>query len=81
MVEAGEAGGEVKHGATIEVTDLGKQTTQTFKIVSQHDAKPKEGLISATSPVAQALMGHELGDEVEIEIPAGVRRLRIDKIA
>lgn len=81
VVEAGAAGGEVKHGATVEVTDLGKQTTQTFKIVSQHDAKPKEGLISATSPVALALIGHQLGDEIEIEIPAGVRRLRIDKIA
>lgn len=80
VVQAGEADGEVQHGATIEVTDLGKDTTQTFKIVSQHDAKPKEGLISATSPVAQALIGHRLGDVVEIEIPAGVRRLRIDKI-
>jgi transcription elongation factor GreA len=82
VVEAGgDAGGQVSHGATIEVTDLGKETTQTFKIVSQHDAKPKEGLISATSPVAQALIGHGLGDVVEIQIPAGVRRLRIDKIA
>ncbi len=83
VVEAGGAGGadQVQHGATVEVTDLGKQTSQTFKIVSQHDAKPKEGLISATSPVAQALIGHQLGDIVEIQIPAGVRRLRIEKIA
>jgi transcription elongation factor GreA len=81
VVQTSESGGQVSHGATVEVTDLGKESTQTFKIVSQHDAKPKEGLISSTSPVAQALIGHQLGDVVEIQIPAGVRRLRIDKIA
>jgi transcription elongation factor GreA len=70
----------VQHGATVEVTDLGKETTQTFKIVSPNDASPKDGLISASSPVAQALLGHSVGDDVEISIPAGVRRLRIDAI-
>jgi len=72
---------QVQHGATVEVTDLGKDSTQTFKIVSPNDASPKQGLISATSPVAQALIGHRAGEEVEIPIPAGVRRLRIDAIS
>jgi transcription elongation factor GreA len=72
---------QVQHGATIEVTDLGKSETQTFKIVSPNDASPKQGLISATSPVAQALIGKSVGDEIEISIPAGVRRLRVDSIS
>ena len=72
---------QVQHGSTVEVTDLGTQAAQRFKIVSPHDADPKQGLLSASSPVAQALIGHELGDEVEIEIPAGIRRLRVDSIA
>jgi transcription elongation factor GreA len=78
-----ETGGvdEVRHGSTVEVTDLATQAVQRFKIVAPNDADPKEGLLSASSPVAQALIGHELGDEVEIEIPAGIRRLRIDSIA
>jgi transcription elongation factor GreA len=71
----------VQHGSTVEVTDLRTQSIQRFKIVSPHDADPKQGMLSATSPVAQALIGHELGDEVEIQIPAGIRRLRIDSIA
>jgi transcription elongation factor GreA len=70
----------VQHGSTVEVTDLGTDAGQTFKIVSPNDAKPKEGLISATSPVSKALIGRRVGDEVEIAIPAGVRRLRIDSI-
>lgn len=75
------AGDHVQHGATVSVTDLGTGAGQTFKIVSPNDAKPKEGLISATSPVAQALIGRLAGDEVEIQIPAGVRRLRIESIS
>ena len=51
------SGDDVRHGTTVEVTDLGKGGTQTFKIVSPNEANPKEGLISSTSPVAQALIG------------------------
>ncbi len=79
VVERG-TGDEVQHGSSVEVTDLGSGATQTFKIVSPNEAKPKEGLISSSSPVAQALIGHRVADQVEIKIPAGVRRLRIDKI-
>jgi transcription elongation factor GreA len=76
-----DAGGDdVRHGSRVEVTDLGKGGSQNFKIVSPNEASPKEGLISSTSPVAQALIGARVGDEVEIPIPAGVRRLRVDAI-
>lgn len=81
VVVEGAAGNDtVQHASTVNVTDLGSNATQSFKIVSPNEAKPKEGLISASSPVAQALIGHAVGDEVEIQIPAGVRRLRIDAI-
>jgi len=80
IVEAGGAD-TVQHGSTVEVTDLGTRSVQKFKIVAPNDADPKQGLLSASSPVAQALIGHERGDELEIEIPAGIRRLRIDSIA
>ena len=80
IVQAGGAD-QVQHGSTVEVTDLRTQSVQRFKIVSPNDADPKQGMLSASSPVAQALIGHELGDEVEIGIPAGIRRLRIESIA
>ncbi len=81
MEHAAASSDDVQHGATVVVTDLGTDASQTFKIVSPNDAKPKEGLISAISPVAQALIGARVGDEVEIKIPAGVRRLRIESIS
>jgi transcription elongation factor GreA len=74
-------GDDVRHGSTIAVTDLGKGGSQSFKIVSPNEASPKEGLISSSSPVAQALIGARVGDEVQIPIPAGVRRLRVDAIS
>jgi transcription elongation factor GreA len=80
VVEA-DGSDSVQHGSTVGVTDLGKGSTQTFKIVSPNDANPKEGLISTTSPVAQALIGGRVGDEVQLPIPAGVRKLRIDSVA
>jgi len=81
IVEAGGRADQIQHGSTVEVTDLRTDAVQRFKIVSPNDADPKQGLLSASSPVAQALIGHGLGDEVEIEIPAGIRRLRVDSIA
>jgi transcription elongation factor GreA len=81
VVEGSSGGDDVRHGSTVEVTDLGKGETQTFKIVSPNEASPKDGMISSSSPVAQALIGSRPGDEVEIEIPAGVRKLRVDSIS
>jgi len=80
VVQSGPRG-QVAHGSSVTVTDLGKQETRQFTIVSPNDAKPGEGLLSAISPVAQALVGHKVGDVVEVAIPAGVRELRIDAIA
>ncbi len=81
VVVESDGGDSVQHGSTVGVTDLGKGSTQSFKIVSPNDANPKEGLISTTSPVAQALIGGRVGDEVQLPIPAGIRRLRIDSVA
>lgn len=75
------ASGRVQHGSTVEVTDLNTERQQTFKIVSPNEANPKQGHLSALSPVAQALDGSAVGEVVEVAIPAGVRRLRIDSIS
>jgi transcription elongation factor GreA len=81
VVEQAAAGGQVRHGNTVSVTDLGKDEAREFKIVSPNDAKPAEGLLSASSPIAQALVGCRVGEVAEVTTPAGVRRLRVDAIA
>ena len=71
----------VQHGSTVSYTDRETSRTQTFKIVSPHDARPSEGALSATSPVARALLGRSVGDVIEVQTPTGVRALSLDSIS
>jgi transcription elongation factor GreA len=80
VVDGGSASGQVRHGSTVNMTDLGSGQPREVKIVSPNDAQPGQGLLSAVSPVAQALIGHRAGDVVKVETPGGVRELRVDSI-
>jgi len=64
----------------VEFTNLGNKMKMTYTIVNPHEADMKEKKISIKSPIAEALLGKRVGDEVEVKVPAGTLRLRIDKI-
>jgi transcription elongation factor GreA len=81
LVEVVPAADVVSHGATVTWTDVASGRSQTFRIVSPHEAKPAEGTLSAQSPVARALIGHRVGESVEVQTPAGPRRLEISAIS
>jgi transcription elongation factor GreA len=49
-------------------------------LASPHEANLREGKISIKSPIAQALLNHKVGDVVEVTVPAGVMKLRIENI-
>jgi transcription elongation factor GreA len=51
-----------------------------FQIVGSVEAKPFEGKISNESPIGSAVLGHVVGDLVEVTVPAGQLHLRIDDI-
>ncbi len=65
----------------VEMTNLKTKTKMTYTIVSESEADLKAGKISIKTPIAQGLLNKKVGDEVEIKIPAGVIKLRIDKIS
>ena len=71
----------VEHGCTVTFTDRDSNRSQTFTLVSAHDANPSEGTLSAASPVARALIGHRVGDKVRVQTPRGSRELSIDSIS
>ena len=52
----------------------------SYTIVSPHEANLREGKISIKSPIAQALLNKEVGDVVEVQVPSGVQKLRIESI-
>ena len=64
----------------VEMTNLTNNAKMTYTIVSESEANLKEGKISIKTPIAQGLLNKKVGDEVEIKIPRGVIKLRIDKI-
>ena len=67
--------------STVTLTNLNNQTKTTYTIVSPHEANMSEGKISIKSPIAQALLNHQTGDTVQVQVPAGLLRLRIDDIS
>ena len=64
----------------VEMTNLANKAKMTYTIVSESEANLREGKISITTPIAQGLLNHKVGEEVEIKIPRGTIHLRIDKI-
>ena len=65
----------------VEMTNLTTKTKMTYTIVSENEANLAEGKISIKTPIAQGLLNKKVGDEVDIKIPRGTIRLRIDKIS
>jgi transcription elongation factor GreA len=62
------------------MSNLANKAKMTYTIVSENEANLREGKISITTPIAQGLLNHKVGDEVEIKIPRGIIKLRIDNI-
>ena len=64
----------------VEMTNLNTNTKMTYTIVSPHEADLRASKISIKFPIARALLGKKVGDVVEVNVPAGVQRLRIESI-
>ena len=64
----------------VEMTNLSNNSKMTYTIASQHEANIREGKISIKSPIARALLNKKVGDVVEVRVPAGLLKLRIDNI-
>ncbi len=64
----------------VEMTNLTTKAKMSYTIVSENEADLRAGKISIKTPIAQGLLGKRVGDEVEITIPRGKIKLRIDNI-
>ena len=72
--------GRVVFGATIDVYDSTNDKSITYKIVGNLESDPAVGLISIQTPIAQGLMGKNVGDEVSVSTPSGIIDLEIEKV-
>lgn len=69
--------GKVVFGCTVELADVESGDEMKYQIVGDDEADTKAGMISVNSPIARALIGKEEGDEVEVQVPGGLRELEI----
>ena len=68
-------------GATVKVRDKNTGDKFDYMLVSEEESDFELNKISITSPVGEALVGHKVGETVEIDVPAGVLEYEIVKIS
>ena len=64
-------------GSRVKLADLEWGGELTIDLVGAFEADPLEDRISITSPMGAALLEKNVGDEIEVEAPAGTQRYRI----
>ncbi|HNU07975.1 MAG TPA: transcription elongation factor GreA [Pyrinomonadaceae bacterium] len=70
----------VAYGSTVVLYDIDKDEKITYRLVTSEESAPENGLISTVSPIGQALMGKEEGDEVKVKTPTGFRNFEIYRL-
>ncbi|MCA9517702.1 MAG: transcription elongation factor GreA, partial [Myxococcales bacterium] len=75
-----QTGTRVVFGATVTILDLDTDDESTYRIVGEDEADLKSGSISYKSPIAQALIGKDEGDEVVVATPGGRRKVEIVEV-
>ncbi len=68
-------------GATVELTDQKSGRKLTYTLVAPEEADFERGKISTVSPIGRGLLGHAEGEEVSIQVPAGLLHYKIEKIS
>ncbi|NLN15429.1 MAG: transcription elongation factor GreA [Tissierellia bacterium] len=71
---------KVSIGSKVLVKDLEYDEEMEYVIVGSAEADPYEGRISNESPLGRALLGHGIGEIVEVNVPDGVIKYEILKI-
>lgn len=71
---------KINIGCIVKILDVEYSEELDYKIVGSTEANSLKGKISNESPVGKALIGHKVGDTVEVETPAGVFAYKILEI-
>ena len=67
--------------STVEMKNVRNGMVMKYTIVSESEANLREGKISSQTPIAQGLLGHKVGDIVDVKIPQGTISLEIINIS
>ena len=68
------------YGSSVVLYDVERDEKIKYKLVTSEESDPENGLISTVSPIGQALLGKEEGDEVKVKTPNGWRNFEISRL-
>ena len=71
----------INMGSIVKVLDVEFNETEEYSIVGSNEADPLQNRISDMSPIGKALIGKKAGDEVEVEAPGGIIRLKVVEVS
>ena len=74
------SGNAVKFGATVTLADEDTDAESTYQIVGVDEADIGAGLLSITSPLARALIGKSVGENVDVATPSGLKSYEIVEV-
>ena len=78
---AAQSGSKVVFGARVKLVDEETDEEILYQIVGPEESDIQKGLLSIASPLAQALLGKEAGDSVEVTTPRGVRYFEVLEVS
>jgi len=65
----------------VKIKNLTTKATMEYLLVAETEANLKEGKLSVHTPIAKALLGKQVGDVVEVQVPSGLMRFEIINIS
>ncbi|MBX3244647.1 MAG: transcription elongation factor GreA [Acidobacteria bacterium] len=68
------------YGSVVVLFEIDKEEKVTYRLVTSEESDPENGMISTVSPIGQALMGKEEGDEIRVKTPNGWRVFEISSL-
>ncbi len=71
------SGDTIKFGATIGIVDTETEEEKTYQIVGKDESNLEKNKISFTSPIARAMIGKKVGDEIVVRTPKGEKTFEI----
>jgi len=70
----------IAYGSVVVLFDVDKEEKVTYELVTSEESAPEAGKISTVSPIGQALMGKEEGDEIKVKTPTGWRNFEVSRL-
>lgn len=70
----------IAYGSDVVLFDIEREEKVSYRLVTSEESDPENGKISTVSPIGQALMGKQEGDEIKVKTPTGWRNFEISRL-